>query len=141
MEKTYSYMKYEQLLEERKIKTVTVSRATGISTSTFSDWKSGRSVPGLEKIYKIARFFEVNMEYFVNPEIVNSDIKTRIIKLAAIKGIPIIQLEKMCGLSNGSIYHWNEVIPGVDKVLKVAKVLGVTVEELAGGIEWNIQSQ
>lgn len=36
MEKTYSYMKYEQLLEERKIKTVTVSRATGISKSTFS---------------------------------------------------------------------------------------------------------
>lgn len=57
----------------------------------------------------------------------------KIKKLAGERKISIFQLEKQCGLSNGSIYHWDEVTPAFDKVLKVAKALGVTVEELAGG--------
>lgn len=51
-------------------------------------------------------------------------------KLASEKGMSILQLEKQCGLSNGSIYHWDEIAPAYDKVLKVAKALGVTVEDL-----------
>lgn len=56
----------------------------------------------------------------------------KIKKLSSEKGIPILLLEKKCGLSNGSIYHWNTIKPSYDKVVKVAKELGVSIDELVG---------
>ena len=40
------------------------------------------------------------------------------------------KIEQDTGITLGSIYHWNDVKPSVDKVAKVANYLGVTVEEL-----------
>lgn len=42
-----------------------VSKATGIPASTFSDWKSGRSAPKIEKLKLIADFFGVPVDYFL----------------------------------------------------------------------------
>ncbi|MFR5684982.1 MAG: helix-turn-helix domain-containing protein, partial [Clostridia bacterium] len=42
-----------------------VSKATGISKSTFSDWKSGRSKPKQEKLQKIADYFGVSVDYLM----------------------------------------------------------------------------
>lgn len=50
--------------------------------------------------------------------------------IADSKGISIRKIEQDVGIVLGSIYHWNDVKPSVDKVAKVAKYLGVTVEEL-----------
>ena len=50
--------------------------------------------------------------------------------IAAAKGISIRKIEMDTGIVLGSIYHWDEVKPSVDKVLKVANYLGTTVEEL-----------
>ena len=44
--------------------------------------------------------------------------------------ISIRKIEQDTGITLGSIYHWNDVKPSVDKVVKVANYLGVTVEEL-----------
>ena len=44
--------------------------------------------------------------------------------------VSIRQIEQDTGITLGSIYHWNDVKPSVDKVAKVANYLGVTVEEL-----------
>lgn len=44
--------------------------------------------------------------------------------------VSIRKIEQDTGITLGSIYHWNDVKPSVDKVLKVANYLGVTVEEL-----------
>lgn len=52
--------------------------------------------------------------------------------IADSKGISIRRIEQDVGIVLGSIYHWNDVKPSVDKVAKVAKYLGVTVEELLG---------
>ncbi|OUP80886.1 UNVERIFIED_ORG: transcriptional regulator [Lacrimispora saccharolytica] len=46
------------------------------------------------------------------------------------KGISVGKLEKELELSNGSICKWNESEPGIRKVEKVAKYLGVSIEEL-----------
>lgn len=54
----------------------------------------------------------------------------KIKKIADKKGISIRKIESETGITLGSIYHWNEVKPSVDKVLKVAKYLNVTVEKL-----------
>ena len=59
------YEKFEKLLKEKSVIVAEVSLATGISASTFSDWKAGKSYPKVDKLYKIARYFQVGMEYFM----------------------------------------------------------------------------
>ena len=50
--------------------------------------------------------------------------------IADSKKISIRKIEQETGITLGSIYHWDETKPSVDKVAKVAKYLGTTVEEL-----------
>lgn len=54
----------------------------------------------------------------------------KIKELAKKKGVTVMQLEKDCGLRSGAVYHWKDSKPSYDKVMTVAKYLGVTVEEL-----------
>ena len=58
------YSKFAYLCKINKVKPYEVSKATGISTSTFSDWKSGRSKPKIEKLIKIADYFGVDVMAF-----------------------------------------------------------------------------
>ena len=57
-----SYKKYEALLRENGLKTADVARKTGISQSTFSDWKRGKTVPKADKLYQIAKELNVHVE-------------------------------------------------------------------------------
>ena len=50
--------------------------------------------------------------------------------IADSKKISIRKIEIDTGIVLGSIYHWDEIKPSVDKGAKVAKYLGVTVETL-----------
>ena len=50
--------------------------------------------------------------------------------IADSKGISIRKIEIDTDITLGSIYHWNEIKPSVDKVAKVANYLGTTIEEL-----------
>ena len=55
---------FEKLLRENGVTMYAVSRATGISPSTFTDWKNGRiNAPKYDKIKKIAEYFGVPVEY------------------------------------------------------------------------------
>ena len=40
-----------------------VSKETGVSQSTLSDWKRGVSTPKIDKLQKIANYFGVSVEY------------------------------------------------------------------------------
>jgi transcriptional regulator with XRE-family HTH domain len=59
-------------------------------------------------------------------------LKERIDELCAKKGITINRMEKEAGLTVGSVKNWNDHMPSVDKVEKVAKYFGVTVDSLLG---------
>lgn len=59
------YERFEELLEEKKLKAADVARETGIYPSVFSDWKSGKSKPKSDKLLLIARFLNVPIEYFI----------------------------------------------------------------------------
>ena len=56
------YEFYAKLRDKRGLKDSDVARLACISKSTFSDWKAGRSKPGLKKIQKISKFLGVAME-------------------------------------------------------------------------------
>ena len=60
------YRKFVQLLQERKITAYKISKDTGISQSTLSDWKTGRAIPKMDKIVIIARYFGVPVDYFID---------------------------------------------------------------------------
>ena len=62
------YKKFEALLNEKGITCYKVSKETGISTATLSDWKSGRSKPKAEKLLILSKYFGVPMEYFMEEE-------------------------------------------------------------------------
>lgn len=60
------YEKYAALRDARGVTDYYVSRNTGIHTSTLCDWKKGRYNPKIDKLKKIADFFSVGIEYFIN---------------------------------------------------------------------------
>lgn len=61
-----SYGNFENLLKLHGSTVYRVAKATGISASTFTDWKNGRSVPKTEKLKKIASHFGVSLEYLLD---------------------------------------------------------------------------
>ena len=62
------YQKYCELRDARGLTDYQVAVETGITKSTFTDWKNGRSNPGVEKLYKLAQLFGVTIEYFLEQE-------------------------------------------------------------------------
>lgn len=62
------YLKFIELLNKKKLKVADVARETGISPSTFSDWKKGKSKPKVDKLMKIAETLGVPISYFLESE-------------------------------------------------------------------------
>ena len=46
------------------------------------------------------------------------------------KRIPLYVIEERAGIAKGSISKWNDVVPSIEKVSKVAEVLRVSVNTL-----------
>ena len=59
------YEKYVELRDSKGISDYRVSEETGITKSTFSDWKNGRSNPKIEKLKILADYFGVDINYFI----------------------------------------------------------------------------
>ena len=56
-----SYEKYAKLRDEKGVTDYRVSQETGISTATFTSWKQGLYSPKVEKLQKIADYFDVSI--------------------------------------------------------------------------------
>lgn len=67
------YEIYQRLLDEKGLKNADVSRGTGISNMTLSDWKHGKSTPKYDYMKKIAQFLDVTVEYLTGEENDNSE--------------------------------------------------------------------
>lgn len=59
------YEKYAALRDKKGVTDYRVSIEAGVSRTTFTDWKSGRSKPKLEKLKRIADYFGEPIEYFL----------------------------------------------------------------------------
>lgn len=59
------YKKYVELRDQKGVTDYQVSKDTGITKSTFSDWKVGRSKPKADKLTLLAEYFGVNISYFL----------------------------------------------------------------------------
>lgn len=59
------YEIFENLLQKHKTTIYRVSKDTGIPQTTLYEWKSGRSTPKVDKMIKIAKYFNVPLEDLV----------------------------------------------------------------------------
>ena len=59
------YEKYVAMRNAKGEIDATVAKATGLNPTVFSDWKSGKSNPKLDKLKKIADHFGVSVEAFL----------------------------------------------------------------------------
>ena len=75
------YEIFEQLLQKYGVTAYKVAKATGISQTTFSNWKSGRSIPKTDAMQKIADYFGVTLDYLTTgkeePNEKNPDLAAR----------------------------------------------------------------
>lgn len=56
---------FEVLLKRNNLRISDVQKGTGIPYSTFTDWKAGRYTPKMDKMKKIADFFDVSVDYLM----------------------------------------------------------------------------
>lgn len=59
------YENYAKRRDELGLTDYRVSKDTGIPYSCISDWKNGRCKPKADKLKKIADYFGVTMDYFM----------------------------------------------------------------------------
>ena len=59
------YEIFSELLQKYGVTPYKVSKETGVSQSTLSDWKRGLSTPKLDKLQKIADYFGVTVNYLM----------------------------------------------------------------------------
>lgn len=59
------YEKFAELLEKTNKTTYQVSKDTGIGQNTFSNWKTGRSKPKVDKLLILAKYFGVPVTTFL----------------------------------------------------------------------------
>ena len=59
------YEKFAELLDKTNKTSYQVSKDTGISTATLSNWKNGNYTPKIDKLKILADYFGVSIEYFL----------------------------------------------------------------------------
>ncbi len=59
------FKKYEKLRDEKGVTDYRVVKELGFHSSVFTDWKHGKAQPKIDKLIKIAKYFEVPITYFI----------------------------------------------------------------------------
>ena len=62
------YERFEELCNLRGVKPGTVSKATGIPSSTLTNWKQGNYTPKQHNLKKVADYFNVSIDYLMGRE-------------------------------------------------------------------------
>ena len=59
------YEKFDKLLQERGESINHVAKVTGIPKATLYEWMAGKYTPKIDKIKKIADYFNVPVSHFI----------------------------------------------------------------------------
>lgn len=72
------YERYCELRDKKGYKDADISKNTGITKSTFTDWKNGKSKPNAEKLILISKALDTTVEYLMTGEDVSNREKAKI---------------------------------------------------------------
>lgn len=64
------YEIFETLLKEKDLTAYKVSKATGVTTATLTNWKQGKYIPKQDKLQKLADYLGVSVDYLMG---INND--------------------------------------------------------------------
>lgn len=78
--------KFNQLLEQRHITQKEVAAVCGASTSTVSTWSKGTNMPRMDKIERLAAYFDLPKSYFIEENAVPAQPTDEDIKFALFGG-------------------------------------------------------
>ena len=67
------YEVFEQLLQKYGVTSYKVSKETGVTQTSLSNWKSGRNTPSTKTLQKIADYFGVSVDYLMTGKEETSD--------------------------------------------------------------------
>lgn len=59
------YEKFNYVIKEKELTAYAVAKATGLSPTVFSDWKSGKSSPKVDKLKKIADYLDIPLDELI----------------------------------------------------------------------------
>ncbi len=59
------FKRIQLLMMSHGMKKVDFAKAVGVSSGNLSDWSNGRSQPSVDKLIKIADYFNVSLDYLV----------------------------------------------------------------------------
>lgn len=59
------YDRFRQILDKKNLTPYQVGKDTEILQSTLSQWKSGRSIPKVDKLIRIADYLGVSLNYLM----------------------------------------------------------------------------
>lgn len=62
------YAKYEKLRDAKGMNDFTVAKEVGISSSTLSEWKTGKHSPEIKTLSALAKYFGVPVDYFISED-------------------------------------------------------------------------
>lgn len=65
-DKIASFAKVKRLVDAKGTSYNEICKALELPQSIFSEWKKGKSMPKADKLVKIADYFGVTVDYFVN---------------------------------------------------------------------------
>ena len=118
------YEIFEQLLQKYGLSAYKVSKETGITQSTLSDWKRGRSTPKTENMKKIADYFGVTVDYLMTGK---DNLKEKAPELTAkdnrdiAKDMESIRTKLLNG-ADGPLSYDGEPIPKEDAELLLGQI-------------------
>lgn len=62
------YARFEKLKEIKDVTSYAVAKATGITTTTLTNWGQGKYTPKQDKLQLIADYFGVTLDYLIKGE-------------------------------------------------------------------------
>lgn len=137
------YETYRKLRNSLGYKDSDVAKGTGITKSTFSDWKTGRSIPKMDKLKKIALFLNTSVEHLTAEENIAETMTTYeiIINLCKQHNLAVTALEKDLGFGRGSIGKLKTGQTSAERLQKIANYFNVSVDYLMTGMEINTKEK
>lgn len=118
------YDVFEQLLQKHGITAYKVSKDTGVTQTSLSNWKAGRNTPSAKTLQKIANYFGVSVDYLMSGK---EDAKEKAPELTTRDKRDITRdlntlMEKLSSKEYGPAAYDGEEIPDEDKELFVGQL-------------------
>lgn len=127
-------LRLSQLRAEKGLTQKEVAIDLKIAQNTLSQYETGKREPDFDTLLRIARYFDVTIDYLLGNSKMENTFAKRLKELRKSKGYSQKELADFLYVNRSVIDQWEngESIPGADSIAKLCRMFGVTQEYLTG---------